>query len=47
MIDDALNEAGSCLNDGEERCDGADNDCDDLIDGDVIVSLMPAVVVRN
>ena len=32
LIDAALLEAGSCLNDGEERCDGADNDCDDLVD---------------
>lgn len=32
MIDAALIEAGSCLNDGEERCDGADNDCDDQVD---------------
>ncbi|MFK7985664.1 MAG: trypsin-like serine protease [Sandaracinaceae bacterium] len=32
MIDAALSEAGSCLNDGAERCDGADNDCDDLVD---------------
>lgn len=32
MIDDALAEAGACLNDGEEVCDGSDNDCDDLVD---------------
>lgn len=32
MIDEALLEAGSCLNDGEERCDGGDNDCDDSVD---------------
>ncbi len=32
LIDGALLEAGSCLNDGEERCDGADNDCDDMVD---------------
>lgn len=32
LIDMALMEAGSCLNDGEERCDGSDNDCDDLVD---------------
>jgi len=32
LIDAALNEAGSCLNNGEETCDGADNDCDDLVD---------------
>jgi MYXO-CTERM domain-containing protein len=34
MIDDALTRAGACLNDGAERCDGADNDCDDLVDED-------------
>lgn len=32
MIDAVLIEAGTCLDDGEERCDGGDNDCDDLID---------------
>lgn len=32
LIDDALLEAGSCLNDGPERCDGADNDCDEMVD---------------
>lgn len=32
LIDAALTEAGSCLNDGEERCDGADNDCDGEVD---------------
>lgn len=32
LIDAALLEAGSCLNDGDERCDGADNDCDELVD---------------
>lgn len=32
MIDAALLEAGSCLNDGPERCDGADNDCDGAVD---------------
>ncbi len=32
MIDEVLTQGGSCLDDGEERCDGGDNDCDDLID---------------
>lgn len=32
LIDGALAEAGACLNDGEEVCDGSDNDCDDLVD---------------
>ena len=32
MIDDVVGGSGSCLNDGEERCDGFDNDCDELID---------------
>jgi V8-like Glu-specific endopeptidase len=32
MIDEVLTEAGTCLDDGEERCDGADNDCDEEID---------------
>ncbi|NIS29592.1 MAG: trypsin-like peptidase domain-containing protein, partial [Actinobacteria bacterium] len=32
MIDQVVGESGSCLNDGEERCDGFDNDCDDEID---------------
>ncbi|HJL17224.1 MAG TPA: S1 family peptidase [Sandaracinaceae bacterium LLY-WYZ-13_1] len=32
LIDGALMEAGSCLDDGPERCDGADNDCDDQVD---------------
>ncbi len=32
LIDAALTQAGNCLNDGEERCDAADNDCDDLVD---------------
>lgn len=32
MIDEVLTAGGSCLDDGEERCDGGDNDCDDLID---------------
>lgn len=32
LIDAALTEAGSCLMDGEEICDGADNDCDELVD---------------
>lgn len=32
LIDAALIEAGSCLNDGPEVCDGGDNDCDELVD---------------
>jgi V8-like Glu-specific endopeptidase len=32
MIDDAVGASGACLNDGEERCDSFDNDCDDLVD---------------
>ncbi len=32
LIDAALTEAGTCLNDGEERCDGADNDCNGMVD---------------
>jgi V8-like Glu-specific endopeptidase len=32
LIDAALDEVGSCRNDGEERCDNADNDCDGEID---------------
>jgi V8-like Glu-specific endopeptidase len=32
LIDEALTEAGTCLNDGAERCDGADNDCNDQVD---------------
>lgn len=32
LIDVALTEAGTCLNNGEEVCDGADNDCNDLVD---------------
>jgi MYXO-CTERM domain-containing protein len=32
MIDEVLTEAGSCLNDGAERCDGYDNDCNELVD---------------
>ncbi|MGE0789394.1 MAG: trypsin-like serine protease [Sandaracinaceae bacterium] len=32
LIDDALTEAGSCLNDGPEMCDGADNDCNGMVD---------------
>jgi V8-like Glu-specific endopeptidase len=32
MIDMAVGASGSCLNDGPERCDGFDNDCNDMID---------------
>lgn len=32
LIEAALEEAGACINDGEERCDGEDNDCDDSVD---------------
>ena len=32
MIDAAIEEAGSCRNDGLEVCDGADNDCNGMID---------------
>jgi MYXO-CTERM domain-containing protein len=32
LIDQALGEAGSCLDNGEEVCDGFDNDCDDQVD---------------
>lgn len=32
LIDEALIEAGSCLDDGPERCDGGDNDCDGEVD---------------
>ncbi len=32
MIDAVLTAGGSCLDDGDERCDGADNDCDDMVD---------------
>lgn len=32
MIDDVIREAGECVNDGAERCDGFDNDCNGEID---------------
>jgi MYXO-CTERM domain-containing protein len=32
LIDMAVMEAGGCVNDGAERCDGYDNDCDMLVD---------------
>ncbi len=32
MIDMAISEAGSCLNDGPEVCDGHDNDCNGEVD---------------
>ena len=32
MIDEVIGASGSCLNDGPERCDGFDNDCNDEID---------------
>ncbi|MFW5920833.1 MAG: S1 family peptidase, partial [Polyangiales bacterium] len=32
MIDEAIGDAGGCLDDGEEVCDGFDNDCDDMVD---------------
>lgn len=32
MIDRVVGESGSCLNDGAERCDGFDNDCNGEID---------------
>ncbi len=34
IIDMALNEVGTCLNDGAEVCDGHDNDCDEVVDED-------------
>ena len=34
MIDDAIRASGVCVGDGEEVCDGEDNDCDDLFDED-------------
>ena len=36
LIEPALAEAGSCLNNGPEICDGADNDCDEMVDEDCI-----------
>lgn len=32
MIDEAIRAAGECVNDGEERCDGYDNDCNGEVD---------------
>lgn len=32
IIDEAIRESGSCVNDGAERCDGFDNDCNGEID---------------
>lgn len=32
MIDEAVRESGSCVNDGAERCDGFDNDCNGQVD---------------
>ncbi len=34
LVDAAVADSGACLNDGEERCDGYDNDCDDQVDED-------------
>ncbi len=32
LIDEVVGEAGDCLDNGDEVCDGFDNDCDDRID---------------
>ncbi len=32
LIDEAIRDSGTCVNDGEERCDGYDNDCNDEVD---------------
>ncbi len=32
LIDEVVGNSGACLNDGDEKCDGFDNDCDNLID---------------
>jgi len=32
LIDEAVGDSGGCLNDGPERCDGFDNDCNDEVD---------------
>jgi V8-like Glu-specific endopeptidase len=32
MIDDAIEEAGGCVNDGAEVCDDRDNDCNGMVD---------------
>ncbi len=32
LIDMVVGDSGSCLNDGEERCDGYDNDCNGEVD---------------
>ena len=32
LIDDALRDSGTCVEDGQERCDGLDNDCNGEVD---------------
>jgi V8-like Glu-specific endopeptidase len=32
LVDMAIEEAGGCVNDGAERCDGRDNDCNGMVD---------------
>ncbi|MCB9621986.1 MAG: S1 family peptidase [Sandaracinus sp.] len=32
LIDEAVRLSGTCVDDGDERCDGYDNDCNDLVD---------------
>ena len=32
MIDEAIRDSGTCVNDGAEVCDGFDNDCNDQVD---------------
>lgn len=36
LLERGLQACGACLDDGEERCDGFDNDCDDEIDEDCL-----------